>query len=341
MAAEFPKWGGGANGLKKYLNGLDAYFNDHFGLRKFLIRCYRSATTVVFQDKNIQSSVVVGRDGWLYFNENQMIEHYRGTLLFTPEELMDWKKLLEGYRGWAWERGIKFMFVVAPDKQSIYPEHLPTWLNKISPDTKLDQFIRFMQTNSIVHVVDLRPQLLAAKTNTALFYQTDSHWNLLGSFLAYQKLMEELRARHFPSLRPISLDSFARTNTVTQPGDLAPMTTGDLMESNAVAFKPLPPLTALEAVSRPNIPGAPAVTTNPNAVGAAFVYGDSFINGIIPFLGYNFHEAFYFKNGFLADKFFDKGLIEQAHPDIVIIEVVERWFNVATPGKLLADETSK
>ena len=103
---------------------MEAYFNDHFGFRKRLIRWYRLWRLDLFRDQKGFRSVIAGKDGWYYFNENQMVEHYRGTLQFTPEQLQDWQKYLESYREWLAQRGIKFLFVVAPDKESIYPENL-------------------------------------------------------------------------------------------------------------------------------------------------------------------------------------------------------------------------
>ncbi|MEI9865253.1 MAG: hypothetical protein WDN00_12025 [Limisphaerales bacterium] len=46
-----------------------------------------------------------------------------------------WKKR----RDWLAKRGIAYLFVVAPDKHSIYPEELPGWAVKVRPQTKLDQ----------------------------------------------------------------------------------------------------------------------------------------------------------------------------------------------------------
>jgi hypothetical protein len=82
-------------------------------------------------------------------------------------------------------------------------------------------------------------------------------------------------------------------------------------------------------------------TRNPNAWGSAVVYGDSFVNNWIPFLGYNFGQVYYFNNHFLMSNFMDANLFEQDKPAVVIIEVIERSFNVAKPKELLAEEKSK
>ena len=341
LPAEFPKIKPGSDGLKEFIVGLEAYFNDHIGFRKRLIWSYRSCIFYFFDVQKGHQSVLVGRDGWLYFNENQMVEHYRGTLLFTPDQLQDWKTLLEHYRDWLAQRGIKFLFVVVPDKQSIYPEYLPSWMNKVSPETKLDQFFSYMKTHSTVDVLDLRQTLLAGRSMGPMYLKTDSHWNFLGAFLAYQRLANELAAQHLPAAEPMPLDAFERTNVPAPPGDLTAMAGTDSPESNAILLNPKAFLPPLDSIVRLNYPGALFATRNLCARGNAFIYGDSFVNCWIPFLGYNFGQVYYFNNHSLTSKFMDAGLFEQERPAVLIIEVIERSFNVAKPKELLAEEKSK
>jgi alginate O-acetyltransferase complex protein AlgJ len=121
VLAQFPKLKLGLGGLKEYITGLEAYFNDHFGYRNQLIFWHTKWTHDFFRDSSVPK-VLIGKDGWLFWAGDQMVEHYRGVNQFTPQELEDWKTLLEHRRDWLAERGIKYLFVIAPDKSSIYPE---------------------------------------------------------------------------------------------------------------------------------------------------------------------------------------------------------------------------
>jgi len=341
LPAEFPKIKPGSDGLKKFIVGLEAYFNDHFGFRKGLIRSYRSGIFYLFHDQQGNRSALIGSDGWLYFNEYQMVEHYRGTLLFTPDQLQDWKTLLEQYRDWFAQRGIKFLFVVAPDKQSIYPEYLPSWMNKVSSETKLDQFFAYMKMHSTVDVLDLRQTLLENRSMEPLYLKTDSHWNQLGAFFAYQRLVNELAVQLLPGARPMPLDAFERTNVPAPPGDLTAMAGTDSSESNAILLNPKASLPPLGIIAQPYQTGPLVVTRNPHVEGSAIVYGDSFVNYWVPLLGYNFWQVSYFNNHFLTSKFIDVELFKHEKPTLVIVEVIERSFNVAKPKDLLIEGVSK
>ena len=96
----------------------EAYFNDHFGFRKKLIRWFQNWKTGFFHDRTVYN-VITGRDGWLFTSDLQMVGHYPGMKQFTPAELKSWQTLLEKRRGWLAARGIKYLFVVSPDKQTV------------------------------------------------------------------------------------------------------------------------------------------------------------------------------------------------------------------------------
>ena len=53
-------------------------------------------------------------------------------------------------RDWLAERGIKYLVVVAPNKNTVYPEMLPGGFEKATDDSQLDQLLRYIKKNSIV-----------------------------------------------------------------------------------------------------------------------------------------------------------------------------------------------
>ena len=205
VLAQFPHLKSFPGGLKEYIAGLEACFNDHFGCRNRLIRWHIDWQLIYLRATGESGPIVIiGRDNWLFYAQNQMVEHYRGVRQFTTQNLRDWQALLEHRRDWLAQRGIKYVFVVAPDKHSIYPEYLPAGMTKVHPETKLDQFFTYMHAHSTVAVVDLRPALLNARRIAPTYLKTDTHWNAFGGFVACQEIAKKL-----PGLEPLSLASFA------------------------------------------------------------------------------------------------------------------------------------
>jgi hypothetical protein len=318
--------------LGNYLAGLQHYFDDHFGFRKQLVR-WNARWKLKLFDESPVSMAMEGRDGWLYWAGDGMIAHYRGAARFSQNDLSGWRALLESRRDWLARRGVKYIFVIAPDKQSIYPEFLPQWLTKSESPTKLDQFLAFMREHSSVPVLDLRPALLAAKKNGVTYLQTDTHWNNFGAFVACQTLIDAL-GNQIPSLRPLALGEFERKPIVQRGGDLAVCLQEEdqLQEAQQVSLAPRPPLAPLAQLGEVSNSTAPAatITRNPGGSGKAVVFRDSFGEAWIPFLGYDFHEVTY-----LRQAHWNKQVLLTQKPDVVIDEMVERLFNNYDPAQLM------
>ena len=267
-----------------------------------------------------------------------MLDNYTGTTRFDEQTLNDWQKLLESRRDWLAARGEKYVFVIAPDKHTIYPEYLPEWVVKSGKPSKLDQLLAHMRAHSTVEVLDLRPALIAAKKSGATYLQTDTHWNDFGAFIAYQQLVQSLQGQ-LPGMKPLALDAFDRKSLVCRGGDLAVCLgqQDEIQETQAVLFaprQPLTPLTQIHAGSMGGETGTGAVITrNPDAVGKAVLFRDSFAEAWLPFLGHHFRETIY-----LRQTGWDKPFLEREKPDVVIDEMVERLFNNQDPRQLLKSD---
>jgi alginate O-acetyltransferase complex protein AlgJ len=329
-------------GLKTFLAASEAYFNDHFGFRKKLIRWYQNWKISLFRDRSVYN-VITGRDGWLFTSDLQMVEHFLGMKKFTPAELKSWQRLLEKRRDWLAARGIKYLFVVPPDKQTVYPEYLPAWLIGAAPadrETKLDQFLRFMRENSTVEILDLRPALTAAKKDAFIYLQNDTHWNALGGFVSCQQLVSTL-SNQFPDLPPPRLDDFQWTNAPTPGGDLARMIGNDAPDRNFFAFKPGPALpqlrfsAATNAVSFWDFHKPSRTVENPLPLRTtAVVFHDSFGNAWQQFLGYSLKKILFMPE----NREFNTNVILANKPDLVISEMLERYFNTQSPDELAAGQ---
>jgi hypothetical protein len=334
LLAAFPARPAGPGGLKTFLSGWENYFNDHFGCRKTLVTWYNKLKWSVFEEKNARN-VLVGSDGWMYASEKRMVENFRGALPFTEAELQAWQRLLEHRRDWLARRGIKYLFVLAPDKQSIYPEYLPGWLKDLGGRTKADQFFDYMQAHSTVAVLDLRPVLRAAKTGPVPVYlKTDTHWNILGAFLAYQRVAEKLGADLVPGLQPLPLDAFVITNQIEPGGDLVNLRgiRISMDESNAYRVVPKPETPVPDMFIPKGIHVMEmAATTNAAARGLAIVHTDSFGRKWIPWIGSQFGRTEFFWQYHLNGP-----VIEREKPVVVINEMLERFFNVTDPQELMA-----
>jgi alginate O-acetyltransferase complex protein AlgJ len=325
--------------LQKFLNGFDAYFNDNFGFRKQLIRWFQNWKIGLFHDRSVYK-VISGQNHWLFTSDLQMVEHYLGMAKFTPQQLKLWQVLLEKRRDWLAQRGIKYLFVIPPDKQTIYPEELPAWLVNATPTnrmTKLDQFLKYMRENSTVEILDLRQPLMEAKNIRPTYLQNDTHWNLFGSFIACQEVIKTL-SRQMSDLPTLDSRNFTWTNTPVTGGDLAAMIGSDALDKNHFQFAAsldLPPPNIFDATNIISVwdshKKSIIIENSAPLRRTAVIFNDSFGGAWQQFLGYSFKKIIFMSE----NREFNPAVILANKPDIVISEMLERYFNTQSPEELM------
>jgi hypothetical protein len=305
---------------------LTEYFKDHFALRADLIRRQASAKVNGLRTSS-SPEVMLGKDGWLFHKGEGEVEMFTGAEPFTAEGLEDWRRFLEAMRDWAKRRGATFVVTFVPEKQTIYSELMPDGLTRSRVASRQDQLIEYLKRRSDVRVVDLRPALMEAKAVNQIYYRTDTHWNELGVFAAYQTLLAEL-SKESDALRPMRESDFEVARE-SYSGDLA-----GLLGLYDVLKESRPRL-RLRRGARASIEGecrdvgrcASKIegATLPRVV----MYRDSASSYLIPLLAEHFGRGVYVWD---RDWKFSNELLEAEHPDVLILEMVERRLMQAPPN---------
>lgn len=334
VPAAFPKFEFSFGGLREYLVGLEKYYNDHFGFRKTLLRWEHKWKRSLFRESSV-TEAMIGRDGWLYLARGGMVDNMLGNITYTEQQLQDWRQVFQTRRDWCAQRGITYQLVIAAEKHSVYPEHLPTWIPANRKTDQIGQLVAYLKTNSTVPVLDLREPLLRAKETAQMFHVTDTHWNDYGAFIGYQSLITTLSSQR-PDLNPLPLNAFEQRHSQQPGGDLAVMLGQEqsLRETNHIAFIPKPPLQIISTQVDTNLflagraAGAGlSVSDNTAATGKTILFHDSFALALQPFLAQHFNRVIY-----VWQHDWDIRLLEQQKPDVVIDEVAERAFYRGNPA---------
>jgi hypothetical protein len=321
-----------SDSLRGFPARFESYFNDCFGFRDALIRLL-CALRVEMLGVSTSPKVTVGADGWFFSAEPLTGPDRQLVRPFTTDELVRWQRLLENRRDWLARRGIAFVFVVAPDKQAIYPEYLPRSLREQQAlRSRLDQLAAHLRANSDVVFIDLRGPLFEAKARERLFDRTDTHWNDRGAYVAYRAILEGTSSV-IPGLHPQPRTEFEETREWDIGGDLVRML--DIADWYREEHLGLKRKSAAKAIStetgQPLQSGPSPLATEcldvtwPRAV----VLCDSFAIRLAPFLSEHFHRVvFHWQMVFPT---FETAIVERERPNIVIQEMVERKLAFAPP----------
>lgn len=194
------------------------WFAGHFGLRAAFLHGHAwfgyHALGVSPNDQ-----VVLGRDDWLFTRASHALQAERGAMPLTDEELELWRITIEARRDWLASRGIDYVFAVAPDKQTIYPDYMPPEFEVIGPSRR-EQFVHYMHAHSDVRVLDLTAAVRAERANDRpgdnTFFPLGTHWTARGAWAGYRAFVESLAPR-YPGMDPLPREAF----------DVVPCTTED------------------------------------------------------------------------------------------------------------------
>lgn len=320
-----------------------------FGFRPLLVRLENLLDVWWLRSTPMNQSAVVGRQGWLFLaRENKdlnVVDDYRAARLFTPEEIRRWVGEYVTRRDWLAARGIRYLVLVAPNKHTIYPEYLNPAYNKVHAESRTDQLVDAL-AEAGVDVLDLRPVLLAAKAlsqgQAKLYYQTDAHWTPLGAHAAFAALLPRLQ-QWFPALSGRTAGEVVVDYPFYFKGELALMLA--LSDKYPEKKQFATPRELNRAVVVPSRDYGPQyfqpsllMETGDPKLPKAVIFRDSFTEALYPFLSEAFSRVLYlwpYPSTVMTRRYFDRKVIEEEKPDLVVDAFVERYFTVppAPPAK--------
>ncbi len=327
--ALWPKWSWSPKDVAAWPDAFQKYFDDHFTWRARLIDC-RSSLLWNGLRTTASDAVIAGKDGWLFYADDGGISDWTQAEPFTLDELVVWRETLVRRRTFLARRGIPFLFVIAPDKQMIYPEYMPTSLKRMRDDYRADQLVAYLhRTTPDFRILDLREAVIAAKPTEQLYHRYDTHWNDRGGLAGYQAIARALR-QWFPSIQPLDRSDFDTDHSVAS-GDKTTMlglTDPGKMAMPGLILRRGQGYRVVEPVS-PDPYGEDGLLVTEHrdkSLPTAVIYRDSFAGRLIPFLSEHFSRASY-----LWQNELDFDQIAREKPNIVIQEFVARHFVAFVP----------
>ena len=253
------------------------------------------------------------------------------SVFFDNDELTKMKQGLEAEKTFFEGYGGKYMIVVVPNKENMYTEYMPERMQKIrqSEVSRSDAGIIWLQQNSQLNVLNLKPFLLAEKENFKypLYYQKDTHWNAIGAYIGYQKIAEELKKTGIHAdLQPLTSEMISPSGLVGQ--DMHPT---DKDMSYAIDYQ-----SQKTYRKRDVIPNKVIVYENDNPMyeETLLIAGDSFARGMLPYFAKIYRRVVNVPAG-VKDLGFYEDVLKKYKPDITIHELVERYFcRLVNVGKI-------
>jgi hypothetical protein len=269
-----------------------------------------------------------GKDNWLFLGN-----HFNNTIAKLKVATTPSKELIEqtikpflDITTVATQYGIKVVFVLGPNKSTIYPEYLPQGLTP-SSQRYVNFFLDELRKTPNLIVYDPSEYLLAKKkTEGILYWRTDTHWNTKGAYLVYDSLTKLLNLPT-PKVKFKQISEPHRGDLVDISGQTHfPITSGDdwsyTWETPPAWIETKIPgkeLTSFGYTMRVN---------NPSSLSKdkVWVIGDSFSRSLRPLINATFTQTVYKGHWKNIPSITNELKQSKEKPDLILIIRVERSF---------------
>jgi SGNH hydrolase-like domain, acetyltransferase AlgX len=330
VLAAAPAWPRWFDDIRAFRKAADAYVSDRFPIRPHLIATLNRLR--ILAGVSGSNRVIVGRDGWLFYDDDTHLGAARGDPPMVGPEVRQWLMTLAGRTEMLQARGIPYLVVAAPAKETIYPQFGPAWYHGPSSE-RPTMLLRKLAHDAGVGEVDYLHEPLAQATRRGwkTYSRHDTHWTGYGAYAGYAALMDRLHALGLTDgPKPLSAFEMIGGGSGNRPRDLALML--GVASFVDVDFPHIDnPAGEAKIATRfltdkQDWTGAQVIDTGEVGKPTLLMTRDSFSNEIQPLLYPHFSRIVLAHN---QDGTWRPDLIDRFKPDLVILEVVEHGLRVS------------
>jgi hypothetical protein len=169
----------------------EKYYNDHYGLRDLFIRVKNQVDYSVFAKSD---KVHIGPGGWLFYRT--VLDTQQVNLERTSPD--DEKKLFRAVDRLAEvlkQRGITLIVMPCPQKNTIYPELVPSSAPRRPETTFFARYRAFLNAHPQIVFIDATEILAELKKQRDVFYRTDFHWTDVAAYFVGREAIGRIGRR--------------------------------------------------------------------------------------------------------------------------------------------------
>ena len=277
--------------------------------------------------RRLASSVVVGRDGYLFHRDGHALQQVTGERPLTAAVLNRWVSSVETRKSWCEARGIAFRFLIVPEKHVVYADKLPPGI-AISENRPVRQILQGLDAGTRSAAIYPLDELVAARTTRDTYFLTDTHWNTFGGLVGFRALSASLAAERPLSEIPESYVTWTPRETVGDLGvRLEPehAETVDVIGINSLAVPRV--VFQNKVFTRGSMQ---VFETNRTELPRGVLFRDSFALNMIHVLLESFSRLVV-----IGSQSVQYDLLRAERPDVVISETCERFLGMPDPSQAI------
>ncbi len=165
----------------------ESWFSDTLPFKTQLIELFRGTQYHLGLDYR-QSDVIRGMDDTLFYRAT--LENYKGTERFSDDELRVIRDNLTNFFARMEGMGTKPLLYIAPDKEQVYGQLMPSEIRVVSAESRADQTAAYLREQIDYPVLYEKEALRDLSERFPIYFKTDTHWNELGGYFAARAIRE-------------------------------------------------------------------------------------------------------------------------------------------------------
>lgn len=299
------------------------YVSDHFGFRQEMITAYDLLMAKIFQVSG-NDQVIMGKKGWLFYQET--VDDFKGIASMSDRDCYQTARTLRLLQQHFEDNGSRFLFTIAPNKNSLYPQYMPYYIQPLGQEGNRKKLEQQMKRQGIQYA-DLFQTF--KREETVLYHRLDSHWNKEGAVLAWSTILNRLdmetpgyktsrkwRAKNFHGdlYEMVFPEGKEKDWDINYDYQFQYQYKGQVKDTSDIEIR----------------------TTCRGREGKLALCRDSFGNALLPFAAESFGKS-YFTRQFP----WDAEVLDQEQPDTVILEIVERNLDQIIENAPVMEATEK
>ena len=154
----------------------ETWLQDNLRGRTVMVELFSTLQYNLF-DRVVKSDVLQGKNGWLFYKDDNSIREYQHLNLLSEETANAYAVKMQELSGYLQERGIAFYYLQCFDKESIYPD--------------ADQILDILRSDTEVNTISVKERMKQLSDEQIYFPYSDlTHWNEKGAYEGYRCLMQ-------------------------------------------------------------------------------------------------------------------------------------------------------
>ena len=269
--------------------------------------------TSLYPIKTVGDTTIIGRYRWLFYSLT--LPDYQGDNIIPDNDYAGHVQSLINLKNLCDELGKELYFIILPNKNSVYPEYMPT-LSRVADKRRVEYLKDYIDENTDIILQYPLKEMFANKPYHQLYFRYDTHWSPYGFQIGVNSLYSAM------GMDTIDYEDYEITPVEKYSGDLASLAGMDISSypsdaEGVISYKPEIECEETDLEENRYVETNSESDNKKNIV----MMGDSYRFGFSFFLSKDFSHMLMFDRVLKENESVEKQIKEA---DVIVIELVER-----------------